>query len=139
MVEPKELRMGKYLQSLNGHIVQLTKIEVQQLCVQGVSLEETAMSTYDYVKPIVLTAELLERNGFQLVSDGESHSLYYLEQLASNIYFEHSGLHTFSLCIVGDDGQYIDLLRSFKHLHDLQNIFFALTGCELAINLPTNP
>jgi hypothetical protein len=134
MIEPKELRIGNYLKSLNGHVVQVTKIETSQLCVEGLSLPSAAITTYDYVQPISLSPELLEKNGFLTLSGGESRPLYFLEQLASNIYFEHSAPGTFSLCIISEDGQFIDLLRSFKHLHELQNIFFSLTGCELNIN-----
>lgn len=127
----RELRMGNYLQSLNGHLVRVTKIEKEQVGVEGKTLGAHVTTTYDYLKPVGLTPAILEKNGFKLWELEENHPLYFHEKLVTSLYLEFSHPDTYSLCLVNEEGQFIDLLVSFKYVHELQNILFALTGYEM--------
>lgn len=129
-----ELRIGNYLRSLNGHIVIVTKIESHNVSVESKTLETPVITSYDYLQPIELTADIFEKNGFSVLSS-DDHPLYYHEKLASTIYFEYSPPDIYSLCFSNDEGITIDVLRSIMYVHELQNIFYALTGFELSLNL----
>lgn len=77
---------------------------------------------YDYIKPIELTEEILLKCGF--VKDIETSYRWYLDE-----YF------TYDL----DDGGFkfegIWIEPLIKYLHQLQNLYFCLTGKELEIKL----
>ena len=128
-----ELRIGNYLKSLNGHIVTVTRIELEKASVESKTLEAPVITTYDYLQPIELSADIFEKNGFSVLAS-DDHPLYYHEKLASTIYFEYSSPGVYSLCFSNDEGITIDVLRSIRHVHELQNIFYALTGFELALD-----
>lgn len=128
-----ELRIGNYLRSLNGHVVIVSKIESHNVSVGSKTLEAPVITSYDYLQPIELTAGIFEKNGFSVLSS-DDHPLYYHEKLASTIYFEYSSPEIYSLCFSNDEGITIDVLRSIMYVHELQNIFYALTGFELRLN-----
>lgn len=125
-----ELRIGNYLRSLNGHVVRITKLELDQVGVSTEKADEHLVTSYDYLQPIELTAALFENNGFAVLSS-DDHPLYYHEKLASSIYFEYSSPDIYSLCYSADEGITLDVLRSISYVHELQNVFQALTGLEL--------
>ena len=130
-----ELRIGNFLKSLNGHIVSITKIEVETASVKAAELGNLVDTSYDYLQPIELSAAIFEDNGFGVLS-GDDHPLYYHEKMASSIYFEYSSPDVYSLCYSSDEGITIDVLRSIRYVHELQNIFYALTGFELSMEAP---
>ena len=120
MIKTNELRIGNWYEH-DGKYYQVKSI------MNGES--------YPYVKPIPLTPEILEKAGF---TKGKSigltldirfdetpfYSAYlWFEFLAGSVY-----LYTL------DDGHNIEL-ANFIYLHQLQNLYFALTGEELEINL----
>jgi hypothetical protein len=86
------------------------------------------------LEPIPLTPELLEKCGFVRSQDEDENSLTLV-----------NGRKTFKW-VEGNDGDYfliyqtdcgLDYNTAFEleHLHELQNLYFPLTGEELEINL----
>jgi len=82
------------------------------------------------LQPIPLTPKLLEKCcGFK-----SEHPAYYYIPIGDNylyVYYSNSGLHTYAV-------KYMHAyLGEIKYLHQLQNLYFALTGEELEIDLKT--
>jgi hypothetical protein len=76
--------------------------------------------------PIPLTPEILEKAGFKFDGDFNSYSI-------SSVILSKN----YCLCSIGDE--YLCELnrigKPIKHIHQLQNLYFALTGEELQIIL----
>lgn len=76
----------------------------------------------EYKRPIPLTPEILEKAGFEKVR--------YFWQLLDICVFEGMNVEIYPM----ESRESIELPH-IKHLHQLQNLYFALTGTELEINL----
>lgn len=121
MIQANELRIGNYLYVIGAYPIQVTADHIKSI-YEG---------DKDY-KPIPLSPELLlEKCGFEVDNLG-----YHKKKLEA---------HGNMIGIWLDDAiwiyneastQYneITLLKP-KHLHQLQNLFFALTGKELEVNI----
>jgi hypothetical protein len=122
-----ELRIGNWYQNNKGEYQQITPRFFSSLA-GGLSWEDQKAAGYSelsgYFHPIPLSPEILEKCGFEKDYNG-----YRLK--------DHMGL-SFSVTKHGD---FLACFRDkslgviVKHLHQLQNLFFALTGEELQINL----
>ncbi|MCE5225881.1 MAG: hypothetical protein LLG05_08460 [Porphyromonadaceae bacterium] len=81
------------------------------------------------LQPIPLTPELLEKCGFK-----SNHPTYYyipIEDNCLHVYYSNNGLYGYNV-------KYMHAyLGEIKYLHQLQNLYFALTGEELEIDLKT--
>ena len=122
MIQANELRIGNWVNFHNDN----TYFEVTEITKEGLGVRNETMDTWieiDEFSPVPLTPEILEKCGFK---DSE---------------WEHK---TKSECLfVGNDIIHImdarDKNYSFtapcKYLHQLQNLYFSLTGTELIINL----
>jgi hypothetical protein len=115
-MEVSELRLGNYIQDESGYMEQ-----VESLNSYGVGHinEDTAIGGYE---PILLNAEWLLIFGFQ--ASGTSwliviENIVFDVQLSEEKYYLNSEGLPFSL--------------GFKYVHQLQNLFFAITGKELTI------
>ena len=80
----------------------------------------------EQVKPIPLTEEWLLRFGFEETTD-KGLILYY--ELSSGAYLEKVG----EVLRLFDRGGYMLSHDNLKHVHQLQNLYFALTSEELTI------
>lgn len=78
----------------------------------------------EVIEPIVLSPEILEKCGF--VKIGGLHSL--INGFFTLDFHEQNGLF---LCVEGQDLG----LPKVNYLHQLMNLYFALTGRELTVNL----
>lgn len=116
-MKPNELRIGNYIiDSHNGNIGQVTSGKVID-------------NLLDILKPIPLTEQWLLDFGFEK----------YYETVECGINEELEGFKLGDLDIMQDVygnwfmcGMEFNVNR-FKHVHQLQNLYFALTGEELAI------
>jgi len=114
-MKANELRLGNYLDSAG----ELTKVvEIQEdvfytQCDEKINYK----SKWAELKPIPLTEEWLIKFGF--VKDKTEITLYYKEdfEIQLPMYFKWNESH----------------LKTIKHVHSLQNLYFALTGEELKI------
>lgn len=143
MIQANELRIGnKLYYNANGQ----TNIgEVTQLY-----LSEGSVGSIDYHYPLTwgsgikLTPELLIKCGFkrkfsQIVYPNSVDTLTL--QLSKYLYIEYLNKIINLLCVY-DDGLNEYETQTFlkiKHLHQLQNLFFSLTGEELVYSPESNP
>lgn len=112
-----DIRVGNIFQSeRNPHIV----IEA---ILKGNRVLATSGQYYtlDYIKPISLTPEILEKCGFEKDSE---------------VIFKHDDTMVYS------GSGFIDyyhfghpIKKNINYLHQLQNLYYALTGTELEIKL----
>jgi hypothetical protein len=124
MINRKELRIGNYITRVtasDGFYASVVSIGVYT-CIYGVGY--TAF--FDKLSPIPLTEKWLLDFGFEK-GDYGFYKLYYNDDfyLLTNLkgYTE--------LCINKIKGAVVET----KHVHQLQNLYFALTGEELTLKL----
>lgn len=129
MIQALELRIGNWLLFDDGeHLsryVQVAAINVDGFSAVGDHVYPTEEDCKYNIEPIPLTPELLQKAGFKWVSSiyRWKHDCGY-EIIRHDFGFEN-GL---------GNGSFRQ--PSLKHLHQLQNLYFALTGEELTIDLP---
>lgn len=130
-MEAKELRIGNYIER-DGNILEAVRIAKDGIINYDLVKKSEGMHVNSgNVIPIQLTNEWLFKLGFKKVRED---------------YFsiDKDKYHTISLAIVNNF--YMPFIRSnhheagenfsfygIKHVHQLQNLYFALTGCELEI------
>lgn len=138
MIDIKELRIGNWVLNAFGKPVKIYDI---------ISKRNTTGYATETLSPIPLTAEILEKVGFKKKLIGED--ICYLKPYKRPL-DEHarhdivlisfdavSGGKT-SIFAVAIREYYRDFqfaITSIKYVHQLQNLYFALTGQELEINL----
>jgi hypothetical protein len=125
MIQPEELRIGNWIQTEGGRPVRVNSIFGDRFNLEFIN-HEPYSSPLTEMEPIPLTPELLEKIGFVLVN---------------GIYWT---LNRISLEQIENDPEYFDVTRSYgttslditvQYLHELQNLYFALIGSEIEINL----
>jgi len=117
-----ELRIGNKLEE--GEVVAISKTNFS--INDGYSTWRSDMMVNDWGNPIPLTEETLLKCGFNRLGS------------IKNVHRKITDGKTMYLYKYGDDfdWQFGDHhLCTLKHLHQLQNIYFALTGEELNIQL----
>jgi gas vesicle protein len=130
-----ELRIGN-LVDLGNRIAKI--IEIGHLSCVVVDLEETQDTIEDYnrTKPIPLAEEWLFKFGFVTIDKGDNDYITYAD--SEHVYY-------LQLDVRKKDGKYTILDNSFddlinfsmvdiSYVHELQNLYFALTGEELTLN-----
>ena len=87
-------------------------------------------------KPIPLTPELLEKCGFEWDSDKKTHiQKETIEGALLTFYYEDNELDEIQFYSLDGMDYYRHPATFCKYLHQLQNIYYALTNVELNINL----
>jgi hypothetical protein len=128
-VKASELRHGNLVYQ-DGAIEKVVGIVDNKITIQGTIRYTAKEEAYE---PIPLTPELLEKCGFENLTlkltgdtnleinpDGDEYDVF-IRQQDENNYLQQD---------------FVFLTKaSFKYLHQLQNLYFALTGSELEINL----
>lgn len=116
MTSLSELRLGNYVRVVDGNIIKINKYDM--MCI--------LTNTYE-VKPIPLTEEMLLKCGFKKTYYGYK---YYVERILNFVLKNNEiSLGYF------DDDDWCRIGKPIKHLHQLQNLCFLLTGEELKIEL----
>lgn len=150
MIKANELRINKTFIEVSGKYVTPSHLKENHFCwvvgatEQGKEIYNPYLPyTDERVKPILLTEEMLLKCGFlcdgednvMVLPNGDSSELHIERELFSNNYnaFVTRGV---SKGVPGKDYDYV-YLRSVQYLHQLQNLYFALTGEELEI-IPSN-
>jgi hypothetical protein len=119
-MKANELRIGNYVTVIktNGTI---EDFEAQIQCADITRIFDKCFNIWNY-RPITITEEWITKLAFQDNTHG-----YYLEKSKQPNFDAY--LFYYSSC---DDDV---LLRGVRYVHELQNLYFALTGEELEINL----
>lgn len=129
MIDARELRIGNYflgdekVRQVTGIGYVPDDVSYQVMFYNGTEEDWT----YDY-EPIYLTKEWLNKFGISILKRKVPSwcDFFYIYFLGKPEEVE-----------VDDNG--IPLSPNLKYVHQLQNLFFALTGTELEIKIPTNP
>ena len=125
MIQSNELRIGNYVNT-----VSLQNIKVTSIFTAGVHCDNFNGYDYKLIKPISLTEKLLLDFGFSK----EDYTKGYIGIDCSNTEFvlcepnEFKNYYTFSFKTGG-----VLMFKKIKYVHELQNLYFALTGYELQI------
>lgn len=121
MIKANELRIGNHI-SFKGKWNGI----VESISSWGVEIDKNhGVFTYDVLEGIPLTEEILLKCGFDLIKDN------YIIKIDD---FLHIGLHCQDYSLLISDSWGHDELtptRYIASLHQLQNLYFALTGEEL--------
>lgn len=112
-MDTKELRTGNYVKGCENKL-----FEVKAIAKDGISTSGNWLSPILYFEPIDLNASVLFRCGFNFVGNG-----YWNDKL--HIHCNNNGFY-----VIQEQGKVI-----VKYIHQLQNLYFALTGEELKIEL----
>lgn len=127
-MEANELRIGNWIDTIHGFAI---VDSVNKNVYNSVFVKLKGFSgSYDKINPIPLTPEILENAGFKIINHIHGYSFYTMNR---------EGRHN-------KDKPNIDIYQSntlycgyrvnhCKYLHQLQNLYFTLTGEELKIEL----
>lgn len=128
MIKATELRIGNYIK----HDPHNPVIEIAQLFSDSFQKKGGGSYTYEYSDGIPLTEEWLTKFGFFEHKSGDE-VIHYKSTLyaAPTIEFVRTvdGIIVTNFCTINDYSQSPNL----KYVHQLQNLYFALTGEELTI------
>ena len=119
MIDPNELMIGNYVYPDNNHG------DVVQVCAQD--FEST-----EYLDPIPLTEQWLIDFGFERKDEGVSAQFHIgenpitLDWLFDVIWLKDHVDHSLKQYPFYRNGHF-----EMKHVHELQNLYFALTGKQL--------
>ena len=135
MIDPKELRIGNLLYCTDQkREVSITEINRSTLCL--LSLKGHSVGGFDHIMflPIPITPEWLERLGFVINDDdGNWNSRdWVIYSFGSFSVGEKERVYAWRN--KADDDFYSTYWPHFKHIHQLQNLYFALTGTELTLS-----
>lgn len=122
-MEAKNFRIGNFISDTNASDSFFAKVKKLDLsrCYYG-----QFHSAYTDIKPIKITEDWLNKFGFERTPFGRKFNDFYLE--ASSRVVKTDELYGFKYEHVPEE-KYINL----DYVHQLQNLFFALTGKELEL------
>lgn len=121
---PNELRIGNWITSFDYQV---------QLTVDILKAIKSGYMGGAPFSPIQLNEEWLKRFGFDLVTTSKANYYFYKDDTLRFAFDKKSLLH----CSIGDDGHGV-MYQIIKYVHQLQNLYFALTNTELAIKEQLN-
>ena len=125
MIEVNELRIGNWVNRFNCH-TKINGVLNDYISFWHDGNEWIWELNNDDTQPIPITSEILEKCGFEKCSNG-------LEKLCNENYVKIASLFSGFPLTLEIDGNRCPL--NIKYAHQLQNLYFALTGEELEINL----
>ena len=122
MIKPQELRIGNYVFDIDGDVLQ-----VGEILNIGVKFKNTSLgSRYEKINPIPITEEILLKFGFEIEKTNTHIIAYndygYQHELEINKEYKHESWRI---------EQYKGGYRHLYFCHQLQNLYFSLTGEEL--------
>jgi len=135
MITPKDLRIGNKLVFIR-----------EGLAMDFVTVSEISDSTYwveidgrpqskleGGADGIPLSTEILGRCGFTIVNQGGDDQGFYNENFLAGLYAATDGY-----TVITEEGLDLTGKGQIKYMHQLQNLYFALTGAELEVSLPSS-
>jgi hypothetical protein len=145
MINANELRIGNLVMDRSGKTLCIDWFEKDKVCM---SMGEFSfmddkfplhpMTEYfEYLKPISLSEEILFKYGFEINDDLGDQKFYQIPNIKRGFGVEKDH-DEWSLYYYWDNGanNYYTILYDEKHfiyLHQLQNLWFCLTGQELSV------
>lgn len=128
MIQPNELRIGNWVyDSFNDVIVKVIGIRLENVICEWGHLKGEYKCNYEYLEPIPLTEGLLAKCMF---SEYEFEDDIFLHD-EEDVCVQKSYKEYYPYSFENSD----TIGTPIRYLHQLQNLFFALTGKELEIKL----
>ena len=124
MINANELRIGNWVRF--KHLLCFI-ITIKQDNCEIQSSRLVVNSSYDFIEPIPLTPEILEKCGFVYSWDGGTNEANYSVKKNGKIVFSINDSLVFRHSFYNS--------TKLQYLHQLQNLIFALTGEELIFKL----
>ena len=123
MIQTKELRIDNQIQYYTGEACQISEIKENHI-------KTTINERYDHCSlydGIPLTSKILEECGFKInyIEIGQSQYLTYLDKNGFCIQLEQNNENIVERYVI----------KHIKYVHQLQNLYYTLTGKELKIQL----
>lgn len=118
-MEVRELRIGNWVENISSK-------EQWQITTSDFYEEYTMGQAFFHMKPIPLTEEWLVRLGFEKQINYDEPPYYFTRQATNITCTRFSGLY-----IDGNEFKLLGKGLPIKYVHQLQNLYFALTGEEL--------
>lgn len=122
-MKAQELRINNWVKHPKGHYLQVREILQPALSVKGTGGVRDEL-IYSDVSPIPLTPEILEKCGFEW-------SIYHQAFHKIGFVFDLSERHVRGYYLHISRNNSIIICPEILHLHQLQNLIYALTGEEL--------
>ena len=129
-MKTKDLRLGNLVYK-DGEIYQIESLGYHKSESPWQNLVHLASDDDDNIcdyKPILLTKEWLLKFGFRKYNDFVGH--WYLKDYDYSVI----NLHGKYTCFACDGDIKYQLKANIRYVHQLQNLYFVLTGDELEIN-----
>ena len=132
MIDVRELRIGNYVHLFESDTpyriteIGYSEIEDDRYEASGISSESVFRTYIENLNPISITEELLLKCGFKHEA---FYKAYYTEDLGY-IVFKEDGVYLYD-----SENCYICMSKAITSLHQLQNLYFFLTGKELEVYL----
>jgi hypothetical protein len=124
----KELRLDNYICINNNlHPCRVKEITMSSVIVESIK-ENYSEPTINSMNPIPLTEEWLLKFGFERHHFDYSNGVIYIKDVPNNNEFKW-GVYPFEL----GSGFIINKSKNLKYVHQLQNLYFALTNEELTM------
>lgn len=133
-MKANEWRIGNYIYNyINGYrcLCKVNSIDINGIRVWDFikEVKDDTNQSYTYETfPIPLTEEWLIKFGLNETKDQDLFRVNYVNY--------HKGSNTFSYCIdyyFSEEGYVENMFKEIKYVHELQNLYFALTNEELTI------
>jgi hypothetical protein len=122
MIDNKELRLGNFVFLCGGSVNPSFYTIFEIPCREK------------FIQPINISIEILEKCGF--AAAGYSTTLYlFLTDFSTNAFFEYSEDEKILSCQSSDGGDTSTVNPKISYVHQLQNLYFMLTGKELDVKL----
>ena len=125
-MEAKELRIGNYYIDIDDKLTELSGYELYEMTIK----ENTESLGKTEFRPIPLTEEWLDKFGFYY-GDSVDYGYLWLKCKMGEFYVRPSYLGGFYWGF--DYNNEINGQNNIKHVHQLQNLYFALTNEELKL------
>jgi len=133
MIEAKDLRIGNYVYyERDDKVNTIEGLNFAGICTLSIS----GVDLINHIEPISLTEEWLIKFGFKYYDNGVGFkaAYYCMTILKSDFYFRPSYQGGFYWGWDMDKGNELEDVQPVLYVHQLQNLYFALTGEELTIN-----
>jgi len=128
MIDAKELRIGNV--TSRGIVNEIFTFVDDEKAGRAFQTEAGCIFFLDYTDPILLTAEILEKCGFENNSITCSIAI----NNKSYIYFDLKSKEV-GIAIKSDETGEGWIIIKVSFVHQIQNLYFCLTGTELTVNL----
>lgn len=141
MIKANEIRLANYFSTPNQPIFRIDVIDIltNNYAKVGQYINEQGHPLTWYLsdlQPIPLTEEWLLKLGFECIADCIDQKTFALKNRKSNYYYAVILDHEEIVLERKDINGYYTIIwdeRYFQYVHQLQNLYFALTGEELKL------